>query len=418
MKKALALTLVLLLSLSLLAGCGGEAASSSMAASTATSTAASGGDSSMAQSMAEATAGIPKEDLLIGVIHILDPADQGYTYNHDLGVQYMCEQLGIDYETQTIPKFNIDDTDVAATNAAINELVGAGCNLIFATSFSYGTQITEAARQHPDIEFCHATGFEAHFADLPNLHNYFAKIHQARYLSGIVAGLKAKEIGNPKLGYIAAFPYAEVISGFTAFYLGAKSVYEDVTMDVIYINSWGDAIIEAEVAQTLIDRGCGVISQHSDNVSPATVAESNGAFHVGYNNDMIPAAPNAALISSRINWGIYMTEAAQAVIDGTPIPLDWSQGLESGAAYLSPLNEDIAAEGTMEAVEAAQEEILNGMPIFSGALVDNDGNPSVITDFEGNEIYTFTDEDSVFIESEGNSAPAFNASVAGIFIVS
>jgi basic membrane protein A len=393
MKKYIVLLLVMMMSVGMMTACGGASA-------------------------------LAKEDLKIGVVHILDPADQGYTYNHDLGAKYMIKALGLN-ESQYIPKFNIDDQDVAATNNALQELVEAGCQIIFATSFSYGSQVTEFAKTHPDVQFCHATGLDAHFNDLPNLHNYFAKIHQARYLGGIAAGLKAKEIGNPKLGYVAAFPFAEVISGYTAFYLGAKSVYPDVTMDVIFINSWGNAIVEAEVAKTLIDRGCGVISQHSDNVAPATVAEANGAFHVGYNNDMVAAAPKASLLSARINWGIYMTYAVQCMIDGTDIVLDWSEGLvggaaDTGAAYLSPLNAAIAAPGTQDAINTAISEILGGKKVFAGALVDNAGSPSVITSFTGDVVYVFENADASYAESDvttGTSAPSFNASVAGINII-
>ncbi len=407
MKKVLTIVLALTLALALLAGC----------TSTPASSAAASGAASGAASDAMATGGVAKEDLLIGVVHILDPADQGYTYNHDLGVRYMLEELGLS-EEQYIPKFNVEDSDPAATSDAIQELVEAGCQIIFATSFGYGPTVAEFAAQYPDVQFCHATGTGAHFAGLDNMHNYFARIHEARYLAGVAAGMKALEIGNPQLGYIGAFAFAEVISGLSAFYLGAQSVYPEVTMDVLYIDSWGDTEKETAAAQTLIDRGAGVISQHSDNVAPATVAERNGVFHVGYNNDMTTAAPNASLLSARINWGIYMTYAVQSLIDGTPIDMDWSEGLDTGAAYLSPLNTTIAAEGTQEALDAAAAEIMDGMQIFSGALVDGEGNPAAITNFDGDVIFTFEDESSVFEESVEMSAPAFNVQyLEGITVV-
>lgn len=416
MKRLLSLALALVLVFAL-AACGGGTSSASTAApaSTAASTPA---ESTGGTEPAAAGAGIAKEDLKIGVLHILDPSDQGYTYNHDLGTKYMCEQLGIDYDTQIVNKFNIDDQDAAATQAALNEMVAAGCQLIFATSFSYGSQVVEIAKANPDVQFCHATGTDAHSAGLDNLHNYFAKIHQARYLGGIAAGLKAAEIGNNKLGYVAAFPFAEVISGFTSFYLGAKSVNPDVTMDVIYINSWGDPIKEREVAETLIsNNGCGVISQHSDSSTPAQAAESLGAFHVGYNNDVTTVAPKASLLSARINWGIYMTYAAQCMLDGATIPIDWSEGLDTGAAYLSPLNEAIAAEGTQAAIDEATKAIEGGMMVFSGHLLAPDGSDAAITSFEGDTIYTFTADDSAFPESAEVSAPAFNAIIEGINII-
>lgn len=383
MKKALALALVLMLSLALF-------------------TPALAGDASQ---------GVAKEDLKIGVVHIMDLSDQGYTYNHDLGAKYMLAALGLD-ESQYIPKFNIADQDFAATRDAIQELVEAGCQIIFTTSFGYGDATLEMAKEYPDIQFCHATGFYAHGGP-ENLHNYFAKIHQARYLGGIAAGLKAKEIDNPKLGYVAAVPYAEVISGYSAFFLGAQSVYPEVTMDVIYLGSWGEAQKEKEIAERLINSGCGVISQHSDSVTPAIAAQDGKAFHVGYNNDMISAAPQASLTSARINWGIYMTYAVQCVIDGAPIAVDWGEGIvagatDEGAAYLSPLNAEIVTEGTQEAIDAAIAEILAGKIIFSGELVDTDGNPVEIVNFDGDVIYTFDSPDASFEESADYSAPAFN----------
>ncbi len=398
MKKVLSLALAMLFVLALFAGC----------------SSAPSADGSLDTSVAtDRTEGIAKEDLKVGVVHIMELGDQGYTFNHDQGTKQMLETLDLS-EDQYIPKFNIDDQDDAAVTAALNELVQAGCQIVFATSFSYGPQVVEVAKANPDVEFCHATGTDAHTAGLPNLHNYFAKVHQARYLAGIAAGMKTEA---NKLGYVAAYPFAEVISGFTAFYLGAKSVNPDVTMDVIYIESWGDSEKERQVTEALAERGCDVISQHSDSISPALAAEDKGVFHVGYNNDMAPAAPNASLISARINWGIYMTEAVEAMINGEPIPVDWGKGIDSGACYLSDLNTDIAADGTQEAIDEATKEIEDGMLIFKGALKDNEGNPAVVTDFDDNEIFVFEDEDSSFVESDEFSAPAFNAIIEGIFIV-
>ncbi len=181
--------------------------------------------------------------------------------------------------------------------------------------------------------------------------------------------MKLNELGETKLGYVAAVPFSEVISGYTAFYLDAKSVCPEATMDVIYTNTWNDAVLEAQVAQTLIDGGCKVISQHSDTTAPATTAQANGAFQVGYNSDMIPAAPEASLISARSDWGIYLAYAVQCVIDGAPIPTDWCQGLAEDAVYLSPLNTDIAATGTQDAINKAGAAIISGeLHVFAGPL--------------------------------------------------
>ena len=184
------------------------------------------------------TEGVDYSAMKIGFIHISDPSDMGYTYNHNNGTEKMKATLGLSDE-QIINKFNIPEDNAQVIQAA-NELIADGCNLIFATSFGHESGLMEVAKEHPEVQFCHATGYQASSAGLANFHNYFGRIYEARYLSGIVAGLKAKEIGNNVLGYVAAMPFAEVISGFTAFYLGAKSVNPDVTMKVMYTDSWND----------------------------------------------------------------------------------------------------------------------------------------------------------------------------------
>ena len=356
---------------------------------------------------------VTSDNIKIGVVHIGPLADQGYTYNHHIGAQKMISNLGLN-EDQYIPKFGVG-TDPAAVTAAINELIQEGCHIIFATSFSHQDQMIEAARENPNIVFCHATGFNAHGSGLDNYHNYFAKIHEARYLGGIAAGLATE---SNKLGYVAAHPFAEVISGFTAFYLGALSVNPDVTMDVIYINSWGDPPLEQQVASRLIELGADVIAQHSDSATPSIAAEEAGVFHVGYNNDMRASAPNASLLSPRIDWSIYMTFAVKSVLDGTQIPVDWGEGLEAGAAFITELNDAIVAPGTREAIDSAKAAIIGGKQVFSGHLLDNDGNNAVITTFAGDVIYEFTGPDSSFAESTETSAPSFNAIIKGINIIS
>jgi len=356
---------------------------------------------------------LSSENIKIGVVHIGPLADQGYTYNHHIGAEKMIANLGLRSE-QYIPKFDVG-VDPAAVTSAINELIQEGCQIIFATSFSHQDQMIEAARENPGIVFCHATGSNAHGSGLDNYHNYFAKIHEARYLGGIAAGLRTE---TNHLGYVAAHPFAEVISGFTAFYLGALSVNPDVTMDVIYINSWGDPPLEQQVATRLIELGADVIAQHSDSATPALAAEENGVFHVGYNNDMRSSAPNASMLSPRIDWSIYMTFAVQSVLDGTTIPVDWGEGLASGAAFITDLNEAIVAPGTREAIEDARAAIIGGRQIFSGHLVDNDGNNAIITAYSGDVIYEFTGPDSSFAESTATSAPSFNAIINGINVIS
>ena len=376
---------------SLVIGCGTPAAADTTPA--ATEEAATEGEATET-----ATAGIAVEDIKVGFVHVSDPSDMGYTYNHDLGTLAMKEALGLT-DDQIINKFNVPEG--AECDTALRELVDAGCNIIFATSFGFEDYVKEVAAEYPEIQFCHATGYQAAGSGLSNMHNYFASIYEARYLAGIAAGLKTE---SNKLGYVAAFPFAEVISGYTAFYLGAKSVNPDVTMEIMYTNSWNDPTVEAQVAKALIEKGCDVISQHSDSTAPATTAEDNGVWQVGYNNDMIDAAPNASIISARINWGIYVTEAVQAVIKGETIPADWCKGLADGAVYLSPLNTAIAAEGTQEAIDAAAEAIKSGeLHVFAGPL--KGVSP------EGAEIEVA--EGDYFHEQEEASAPAWSYIVEG-----
>ena len=356
-----------------------------------------------------ATGGIAKEELKVGFVHVGDESDMGYTYNMVQGVKEMQENLGLS-DDQIVTKYNVTEDDACAD--ALNELLDAECDIIIATSFGFGPYVVQAARDNPEVQFCHLTGTDAASSGLENLHNAFADIYQGRYLAGIVAGMKSLETGNNKLGYVGAYPYAEVISGYTAFYLGAKSVNPDVTMDVIYTNTWNDASLESQTAQALIDRGCGIVSQHSDSTGPATTAEAAGAFQVGYNSDMISAAPGASLISTRIDWGIYFTEAVQAMIDGTEIPADWCKGYGDGAVVMTALNEDIAAEGTAEALEKAEAGLADGsIQVFAG--------PFTGTNAAGDELNLA--EGEAFVESDvaggKTSAPYFDYIVDGITVV-
>jgi basic membrane protein A len=393
-KRAFAIVMALVMSLTMLtglAGCG-EPAASSGGASSGTNTVAA--------------TGVTKDTIKVGFVHISDPSDMGYTYNHDQGTQKMQAALGLS-DDQIISKYNVPEG--AECDTALRELVDAGCNIIFATSFGFEDYVKEIAAEYPEVQFCHATGYQAASSGLSNFHNYFASIYEGRYLAGIAAGLKTE---TNKLGYVAAFPFAEVISGYTAFYLGAKSVNPDVTMEIMYTNSWNDPTVEAQVAKALIDRGSDVISQHSDSTAPATTAEENGVWQVGYNNDMISAAPNASLVSARIDWSVYLTEAVNAVIDGDKIPVDWCKGIADEVVYLSPLNSSIVAAGTQDAIDKAATGIRNGeIKVFAGPLVgegvDLDNKP-VSIDIPSGEYYK---------EQEAASAPSWNYVVTGCTVL-
>ena len=340
---------------------------------------------------------VPLDEIKVGFVHITDPSDQGYTYNHNRGTEGMMEELGL-REDQILNKFNTPETAEAAT--AIRDLAESGCHIIFATSFGFEEYMLEVAADYPDIEFCHATGFRASSSELKNVHNYFGAIYQARYLSGIVAGLKTE---TNVLGYVTAMPFAECISGFTGFYLGAKSVNPDVTMLVQYTNSWHDPTAEAQVAQSLIDLGADVIGQHCDSTAPATAAEAAGVWHIGYNSDMREAAPDASMTSAIWDWSQYLIYAVNQRSAGAAIAVDWSKGLAEHVVLLSEYNEDLMPEGAEEAVQEAYDRIVSGdWDVFTGPLVDIDGNVVV-------------EEGDTFIEPQ--SAPSWEYILEGITIV-
>lgn len=389
MKKILAIVLALAMVVAMRA-CG-----------TGTTPAASTGDTT-----APAAGGVTLENIKVGFVHVSDPSDMGYTYNHDRGTNDMKAALGLKDE-QIINKYNVPET--AECGTALRELAEDGCNIIFATSFGFEQYVLEVAAEYPEIQFCHATGYQAAGSGLANVHNYFGAIYQARYLSGIAAGLKAKEIGNNVLGYVTAMPFAECISGFTGFYLGAKSVNPDVTMKVMYTNAWNDPTTEAQVAQALIDAGCGVISQHCDSTAPATVAQQNGAFHVGYNSDMTSVAPNASLTSAVWDWSQYLTFAVNCVVNGETIPVDWSKGLKEGVCDISPLNTAIIAAGTEDAIAAAREKINGGWEVFTGPL------HGAGVDFDGNAVEINLADGETFVEPA--SAPSWNYVIDGIEVI-
>lgn len=254
-----------------------------------------------------ASAAVPAEEIKVGYICIGDE-NEGYSANHINGLKAAQEALGIS-DDQVMIKYNIPETE-AAYEAAV-DLAENGCDIIFATSFGQESYVFQAAAEYPDIQFCHATGTAASTSELTNVHNYFTAIYEARYVSGVVAGMKLNQMIEDgtitaeaaKIGYVGAFPFAEVISGYTSFFLGARSVCPSATMEVRYTNSWSDMALEKETAEALIADGCVLISQHSDTVGPATACEAAGVPIVGYNISMIPTAPTQALTSAACNWG-------------------------------------------------------------------------------------------------------------------
>ena len=307
------------------------------------------------------------ENIKMAFIHVGDPADMGYTYRQHRGTLDMMANLGIS-EDQVMNFLNIPPGDQVDTS--IMEAIEWGADMIVGTSFGFGPHLLEAAKEHPDIQFFHATGNLAVEADLPNFHNYFAQISQARYLSGIAAGLRTE---TNVIGFVAAHPNAEVITGYTAFYLGALSVNPDVIMYVMYTNAWNDPTTESQVAQALIDRGADVLGQHADSTATQTVAEANGVWSVGYNNDMIPAAPNAVLISPMFDWSVYLTFAVRTLAEGGVVPVDFLGDINDGMVLISATNPATIAPGTDAAIADAKARIVGGWNVFTGPIFDEDG---------------------------------------------
>ena len=361
--------------------------------------------------------GIAKEDLKVGVIYIGDE-NEGYTAAHMKGIDEMEEKLGLD-DSQIIEKTLIGEDEGCYDAAA--DLADQGCQIIFANSFGHETYILEAAGEYPEVQFCHATGTQAASSGLSNMHNYFTNIYEARYVSGVVAGLKLNEMIEDgtvkedacKMGYVGAFPYAEVISGYTAFYLGAKSVCPSVTMEVKYTNSWASFDLEKECADALISDGCVLISQHADTTGAPTACEAAGVPCVGYNISMIATAPDQALTSASNNWGIYMTYAVQSVLDGTEIPADWCKGFSDGAVLITELNDKAVAPGTKEKVEEVEAKLASGeLHVFDTSTWTVNGETLDTYKKDGSDIEYISD--GYFHESEFASAPAFDIFIDGI----
>ena len=334
----------------------------------------------------------------------------------------MVKALGLTEEQYSI-KYNVPETEVCYDKAI--ELVDEGCDIIFADSFGHESYMLQAAAEHPEVQFCHATGYQAKGSGLTNMHNYFTAIYEARYVSGVVAGLKLNEMiadgtvteDACKIGYVGAFPYAEVISGYTSFFLGVRSVCPSATMDVKFTNSWASFDLEKEAAEALVAQGCVLIAQHADTTGAPTACQALGVPCVGYNVSMNEVAPDSALTSSSNNWGIYNTYAVKSVIDGTPIDVDWCQGLAQGAVLITELNEKTVAEGTADKVAEVEAAIIDGSThVFDTATFTVGGEKledliASNADYAKYEAYV---SDGYFHESELASAPAFDIAIDGI----
>ena len=368
--------------------------------------------------------GSAADDFKIGVI-LLHNDQIGYDTAHIEGIKTAAAALNIS-DDQIIWKYDVPE-DEKAYDAAV-DLAEQGCDIIFADSFGHESFVWQAAKEYPNIIFCHATGTTAASSDMKNVHNYFTKVYESRYVSGVVAGLKLKEmmdeglVTDPYIGYVGAFPYAEVKSGYTAFFLGVRSIVPDAHMDVTYTNSWADQTAEYDAANALIAKGCVIISQHADTTgAPTAVQEAYNSgktvYCVGYNVDMLAAAPDAALTSAQNNWSALYTKMISAAMNGEEFPVDISVGYADNGVMISTLGPKCAA-GTDEKVKEVEAAIADGtLKVFDTSTYTVGGETLTSYDqsygFEGTELIW----DGYFHESEIISAPLLDFVIDGITVL-
>ena len=365
--------------------------------------------------------------LKVGFICLHDE-NSTYDLNFMNAAKEACANLGLS-EDQYIFKTNIDETQECYDAAC--ELADAGCDIVFADSFGHEAFLMEAAKEFPEVQFCHATGTNAHTAGLDNFHNAFASIYEGRYLAGIAAGMKLNEMidageftaDEAKIGYVGAFTYAEVVSGYTSFFLGARSVCPTATMEVTFTGSWYDETAEKEGANKLIANGCKLISQHADSMGAPTACELAGVPNVSYNGSTVDACPNTFIVSSRIDWAPYYEYVINAVKNGETIDADWTGTLATGSVVLTDINEQAAAEGTAEAIADAKAKLEDGtLFVFDTANCTVEGKTldSYMADVDADAAYekdTEVIENGIFMESKFRSAPYFDLQIDGITLL-
>ena len=421
MKKLLALllTAVMLLALVACGGNNGENAGNNAGSNGGNTASDNTGDAGAEGGETAAT------DIKVGFIFLHDE-NSTYDLNFINGAKAACEALGI---TDYVLKTNVPEGQECYDAAA--DLADDGCDIIFADSFGHEDFMIQAAKEFPDVQFCHSTGTKAHTEGLDNYHNAFASIYEGRYLAGIAAGMKLNEMiesgeiteDQAKIGYVGAYTYAEVVSGYTSFFLGARSVCPSATMEVTFTGSWYDETAEKEGAQKLIDNGCVLISQHADSMGAPTACELAGVPNVSYNGSTISACPNTYIISSRIDWAPYYEYAISAVMNGEAIDADWTGTLSTGSVVLTELNTDVAAEGTQEAIDEATAALEAGtLHVFDTTTFTVGGETltSYMADVDTDADYTPDTEaisDGYFHESEYRSAPYFDLRIDGITLL-
>ena len=365
-----------------------------------------------------------KDDFKLGVILLHDEAST-YDNNFIEAVERAKESLGLTDE-QVIYKKNIPESNECYEAAA--DLVDQGCNIIFADSFGHETYLLKAAKEFKDVQFCHATGTMAHTEKLDNFHNAFASIYEGRFLAGVAAGLKLNEMiaaeeitaEEAKMGYVGAFTFAEVISGYTSFYLGAKYVCPSVTMEVQFTGSWYDEIKEKDAATALINNGCVLISQHADSMGAPSVCEEKKVPNVSYNGSTVKSCPNTFIISSKIDWTPYFEYICNAVIEEKAIDLDWTGTIATGSVAITEVNTKAAADGTQAKLDEVKAKLVSGeIKVFDTDTFTVDGKKltSYKADVDTDANYAKDTEvikDGYFHESEYRAAPYFDIQIDGI----
>lgn len=367
---------------------------------------------------------VPMENIKVGFIFLHDE-NSTYDLNFLNAAKEACEKLGVEYVLRT----NVPEGQECYDTAA--DLADEGCHIVFADSFGHESYMIQAAKEFPEVQFCHATGTKAHTENLANYHNAFATIYEGRYLAGVAAGLKLNEMiengqftaEEAKMGYVGAYPYAEVKSGYTSFFLGARSVCPTVTMEVTFTNSWYDEALEKEGAQMLIERGCKLISQHADSMGAPTACEVAGVPNVSYNGSTVAACPNTFIVSSRVNWAPYFEYMITCVANGEAIAADWTGTIATGSVELSAINEAAAAAGTAEKIESVKAALEEGaVKVFDTTTFTVKGETLASYLADVDDMGDFVPEteavaDGAFQESVFRSAPYFDLDIDGITIL-
>ncbi len=426
MKKLTAILLVLVMAVALFAGCGKKAAEATTPAPVAAPS-----DMEFENDSAAADVAAAKTELK----DVLPKVKVGFIFLHDENSTYdknfmdaakeACESLGCQYVLRT----NIPEGQECYNAAA--ELIDDGCNIIFADSFGHEDFLIQAAKKFPNVQFCHATGVKAHTEKLANFHNAFANIYMGRYLAGVVAGLKLNQMidegqftaDEAKIGYVGAFPYAEVKSGYTSFFLGARSICPTATMEVTFTNSWYDEALEKEAANTLIQRGCKLISQHADSMGAPTACENAGVPNVSYNGSTIDACPNTFLVSSRINWVPFIQTMIVNTAGGKRLAADWTGTLDNNAVMLTDINEKVCAPGTAEKLKEVEAGLIAGtIKVYDTDTFTVNGEKLTTFLADVHDAGDFVGEtesikDGQFEESVYRSAPSFAIDIDGITII-